>query len=595
MNAPAAPSATPDQSPALIAALLALDPARLGGVVIAGPYSHLRDACIEHLLAAWPESAPRRRLPVTTTDDRLLGGLDLAATLAAGRPVLETGVLGATHGGVIIVPMAERMPTLIVSRLAAALDSGSLRLERDGVSTTLPARVALIALDEARDDEAGLAPALTERLAFCINMDALAPQDKWPEPLDAHSLGRARTRLANIRVPVSHLVALNEAALAYGIDSLRAPLMAVWTARALAALEEADTVDESHIAQAAALVFSHRATRMPAVAEAEPPDDAAEPPAPPPESASDTEATEDNQAEPTADETERLLEAVRAALPPGLLAALAAGNLRSRQRGAEGRAGTRQRSPTHGRSLGATRMTGRGGRVHVLATLREAAPRQALRRSTQATAGKIRITRDDLRVHRFESRRALVTVFVVDASGSSALHRLAEAKGAVELLLADCYVRRDRVALIAFRGSGAEMLLPPTRALARARRSLAGLPGGGGTPLAAGLDAALDVCERVQRAGDRSAIVLLTDGRANIARDGAPGRERAEADARASARNLRAAGIPTLLVDTSPRPQPFALALAAEIDGLYLPLPHADARLLNQAVRATAQDGRTRS
>lgn len=590
------PAPVAAQSPALIAALLAVDPARLGGVVLIGPHSAARDAAIEQLLAPWPATSPRRRLPITTTDDRLLGGLDLTATLAAGRPVLDKGVLHASNGGVVIVPMAERMPALMASRLAAALDDGKIRLERDGVSAALPARIALIALDEARDDEAGLAPAMKERLAFHLELSSLMPVRDWPPAADAGSIALARERLANIRMPESHLAALSEAALACGIDSLRAPLMAVSAARALAALEGADEVDADHIAQAAALVFSHRATRLPQAQPAEPeaPESPEDAQADPPPEYAQNEA-DDKTPETTADETERLLEAVRAALPPGLLAALAAGATRARQRGAEGRAGARQRSASHGRSLGATRMNSRGGRVHILATLREAAPRQALRRSLQGTPGKLRITRDDLRVHRFESRRSLVTVFVVDASGSAALHRLAEAKGAVELLLADCYVRRDRVALIAFRGAGAEMLLPPTRALARARRCLAGLPGGGGTPLAAGIDAALEVCARVHRGGDRSAIVLLTDGRANIARDGAPGRERAEADARVSARQLRAAGIPTLLVDTSPRPQAFALALAAEIDGLYLPLPHADARLLNQAVRATAQDGKARA
>ncbi len=138
--------------------------------------------------------------------------------------------------------------------------------------------------------------------------------------------------------------------------------------------------------------------------------------------------------------------------------------------------------------------------------------------------------REDFRVSRFKQRSETTTVFVVDASGSSALHRLAEAKGAVELLLADCYVRRDSVALIAFRGRRAELLLPPTRSLVRAKRSLAGLPGGGGTPLAAGIDAALALADAMRRRGATPVVVPLTDGRANIARDGA-GRARAGADA----------------------------------------------------------------
>jgi magnesium chelatase subunit D len=181
-------------------------------------------------------------------------------------------------------------------------------------------------------------------------------------------------------------------------------------------------------------------------------------------------------------------------------------------------------------------------------------------------------------------------VFVVDASGSSALHRLAEAKGAVELLLADCYVRRDRVAVIAFRGQRADLLLPPTRSLVRAKRSLAGLPGGGGTPLAAGIEAAAALLDGVQRRGGTPTVVLLTDGRANVARDGAPNRARAEQDALAAARRVRAGRVATLFVDTAPRPQPFARELAAALGAHYLPLPHADAATLQRAVQA-AVDG----
>jgi magnesium chelatase subunit D len=173
------------------------------------------------------------------------------------------------------------------------------------------------------------------------------------------------------------------------------------------------------------------------------------------------------------------------------------------------------------------------------------------------------------------------------------LHRLAEAKGAVELLLADCYVRRDRVALIAFRGvpggaPGAELLLPPTRSLVRAKRCLAALPGGGGTPLAAGLDAARQLAEDVARRGGTPLVVLLTDGRANIARDGSPGRPQATEDALASARLWVAGGLSALWLDTSPQPQESAQRIALAMGARYLPLPHADASRLSQAVRAAS-------
>ena len=159
-----------------------------------------------------------------------------------------------------------------------------------------------------------------------------------------------------------------------------------------------------------------------------------------------------------------------------------------------------------------------------IATLRAAAPWQPVRRRERPDDHRrVLVRKEDFRIVRYQEPRGATAIFVVDASGSSAMHRLAEVKGAIELLLADCYVRRDSVALIAFRGQGAEIVLPPTRSTARARRSLAGLPGGGGTPLASGLDAAAALADQVLRKGQSPLVVLMTDGRANVCRDGAGG------------------------------------------------------------------------
>jgi magnesium chelatase subunit D len=206
----------------------------------------------------------------------------------------------------------------------------------------------------------------------------------------------------------------------------------------------------------------------------------------------------------------------------------------------------------------------------------------------------VEVRPDDLRITRFKQRTESTVIFLVDASGSTAFARLAEAKGAVELLLADCYVRRESVALIAFRGSGAELLLPPTRSLTRAKRSLAGLPGGGGTPLAAGIDAAVALAEAVRRKGQTPILVLLSDGRGNIDRNGQPGRAAAEADAADAAQRVRLGGLTTLFVDTSTRPQPKARELAAGMAARYLALPRADAATLSTAVKAGTADLRAR-
>ena len=232
-----------------------------------------------------------------------------------------------------------------------------------------------------------------------------------------------------------------------------------------------------------------------------------------------------------------------------------------------------------------------GARLSPVATLRAAAPWQPLRRRTALREGRdhtgMLVERDDFRVVRYRDRSESTTLFVVDASGSAALNRLAEAKGAIELLLADCYIRRDQVSLIAFRGEGAELLLPPTRSLVRAKRSLAALPGGGGTPLGAAVEMAASLGESIRRRGGTPAVVFLTDGRANIARDGGRGRDAAATDLDAATALYRGLGLRSVVIDTSPRPHRSAEELARALEAIYLPLPHADASALRDAVQTT--------
>ena len=198
----------------------------------------------------------------------------------------------------------------------------------------------------------------------------------------------------------------------------------------------------------------------------------------------------------------------------------------------------------------------------------------------------------DSRPYLFVATTGTSLVAHIGAKRSRCLHRLAEAKGAAELLLAECYVRRDQVAVVSFRGKAAETLLAPTRSLVRAKRSLASLPGGGGTPLAAGIDMAFLVADAAQRRGMTPTLVFLTDGRANVARDGTPGRPQAAADALASAKRLRSGGFNVLMIDTSPEPRAAAKALADAMRGRYLGLPYAGAQAISAAVLAQTQASR---
>lgn len=192
----------------------------------------------------------------------------------------------------------------------------------------------------------------------------------------------------------------------------------------------------------------------------------------------------------------------------------------------------------------------------------------------------------DFHVEVRERKKGASIIFLVDASGSSALQRLNEAKGAVEALLADCYVRRDVVGLITFRGQTAELALPPTQSLARARRSLAELPGGGGTPFALALDLAAEVAGAEREKGRTPQIVVLSDGRANVDRAGQGGRAKAMADAEDAAARLAYEGVQSIFLDTSRRPSEGAQRLAEAMGARYQPLPQADPDRIRDAVRA---------
>jgi magnesium chelatase subunit D len=286
-----------------------------------------------------------------------------------------------------------------------------------------------------------------------------------------------------------------------------------------------------------------------------------------------------------------LLEAVKASLPEGLLAALEK-DLRQMQAKAGAGAVTQKLGITRGRPAGTHAGEPRNGaRLSLIDTLRAAAPWQPLRRRESPGREGVHVERADFRVKRYKQKRQTTAIFVVDASGSAALHRMAEAKGAVELILADCYVRRDQAALIAFRGKTAELLLPPTRSLQRAKKSLADLPGGGGTPLCAGIEQAMLVAHNVRRGGGTPLVVFLTDARANIARDGTADRAAALRDAEAAARAMKLSAIRTLMIDLSDARGGQARKLADEMGASYLPLPHADAGQISKSVGAAMKSG----
>jgi magnesium chelatase subunit D len=577
----------------LAAVLHAIDPAGLGGILVHAGAGPVRDRWLEAAKGMAMPSSPWRRIPISIADERLLGGLDLGATLSSGRLVGQRGVLADADGGTIIVAMAERLPAATAARIAAVIDQGQVTIERDGLGLRQAARFGVIALDEgAADDEAPPA-ALADRLAFHIDLTTLRLAQMPVVEIDPASLAEARCRLPAVTISDEMIEALCATALTLGVPSMRAAMLAVQAARVHAAFDGRAIVAKSDAEVAGRLVLAPRATQLPATEPSPEQPDTSEdnqPPEaePPPDSSAEPEKPDEEQSLNEQQLEDLVLAAAEAAIPPDLLAMLKIGQSRRGPSRTSGKVGVAKLSRQRGRPVGSTRGDPRSGiRLSVIDTLRAAAPWQGIRARERrgGTAPRIEVRRDDFRIKRFKQRSETTTIFVVDASGSAALHRLAEAKGAIELLLADCYVRRDNVAMISFRGKSAELLLPPTRSLVRAKRGLAGLPGGGGTPLAAAIDAAFLLAQSVSRRDETPVVVFLTDGRANVCRDGTGGRAIAEEEAIAAARQMRAAGMTVLLVDTSPSPA--AQRIASELGARYLALPYADARILSKAIQAS--------
>lgn len=560
------------------AALLAIDPAGLNGAVIRAGPGPMRDAWLAALKSFMPADAPMRRAPAHIDDDNLLGGLDLAATLAAGRPVASRGLLSESDGGGVVLAMAERCSPATGARIAAALDSGEVPAASG--AEPRPAQFFVVALEEGVEPEERAPDVLTERLAFWLDFSGLRPGRA--DLIGADQIARARQDLARMKPAGDRIIdSICAASAAFGVMSARAALFTLRAARAASALSGRSQVEEDDLALAARLVLAPRAQHD-AEEQMQEPD-----PSPP----------DQDKEEGSSDESERgamadsVVDAVQSALPPEFLAQFLEARSERRAEARSRGAGATARSAQRGRPVGARAGQLRtGARLDLIATLRAAAPWQPLRRRDEVSVAKalVQVRQSDFRIRRFVQRLESTIIVAVDASGSAALQRLAEAKGAVETLLADAYVTRARVALIGFRDVSAELLLPPTRSLARAKRALAELPGGGTTPLAIAIDAASALAQSERAKGRTPLVVFLTDGRGNIGRDGVAGRAQAEADSVAAARGLRAAGLTAVLIDTSPRARPGAAELAAEMAAAYAPLPFVEAGAVANVVRAHA-------
>ena len=587
--------------------LLQIDPFGFGGVCLRAPHGPVREHWLQALSGL---GIGLVKVPGSVDSERLLGGIDLAHTLQTGQLHLQAGLLQQADQGLVCLPMAERLSPALLAPLVQALEQGQVPPTRHSAAPT-PTRFGVVALDESLPDEPGVGAALAERLGVWLDLHELSPSDihaAWPDDSGSDGLrirlspgawARAREQLPQVHASDEQVQALCAAAMGLGIGSLRVPSLALRVACGHAALNGRSTLDADDLGFAARCVLAPRATQWPAEpsapeAEPAPPEDST-PPEPPeesgeaPENKAETDPPQDpgpppeQQAEPSAEDLqEMMVAAALASLPPHMLDALM-----TRQGAAShhtsGRSGQTRAGSQRGRPL--PPRPGRPGgqaRLHVLATLRAAAPKQRLRQAH--STGRVAIRAEDFHIQRYQQRASSCLILALDASGSAALQRLAEAKGAVELLLQQSYARRDSVCIVAFRGAQAQLLLPMTRSLVRAKRAMTGLPGGGGTPLALALKMAHEQAAQLQRQGVTPILVVLSDGRANVTLQGLGGRAQAQSDAHSWGQQWRASGHRALWIDTSLQPDAQAQQLASTMGASYLPMPQLQSQRMASAI-----------
>ncbi len=635
--------------------LNAVDP-RVGGVLIRGEKGTAKSTAVRALAAVLPpldvndgcrfscdpsdpgswctECADRRDagpiakvqrparvvdLPVSATEDRLVGTLDLEHALKHGERVYEPGLLASANRAILYVDEVNLLDDHLVDTLLDAAAMGVNTVEREGVSFTHPARFILVGT--MNPEEGDLRPQLLDRFGLCVDVIGVRDPEQRVEIVrrrrafeeDPREFGRvwaeeeasvsslikgARLRLGSITISDEILYAIANLALTAGVDGHRADQVMARAAVVLAALDGRSEASLDDVARVAPLVLAHRMRRT---LFDEPRLDSNALATLITETLGvreeDVTAAEGAGGEPSLDQT-----TIYDALSPGALTSpagevISGATLQTAiddtRRSIRGRRQESVSADGRGRYVRAEEPTpgSRPSDMAFDATIRAAAPMQQAR----AGADGLAISIDPSEVRRKVRTRKVGSsiVFCVDASGSmGATNRMAAAKAAILDLLVDAYQRRDRVSLVSFRGEGAEVVLAPTASVELATMKLRSLPTGGATPLAAGILRALEVvASERRRAPDTVAwVVLVTDGRGNVGIEGGIGSD----DALAAARQLGAANVGAVIVDTGigGRDSGGARELARAANAEYVKLPALTGERISTLVRDRIVTGR---
>lgn len=551
-------------------------------------------------------------LPVSATEDRLVGTLDFEAALKEGVRAFHPGLLASANRGILYVDEVNLLDDHLVDTLLDAAAMGVNTVEREGISVVHPARFILVGTMNPEEGE--IRPQLLDRFGLCVEVEAVREPEarveivrrrhafeedagafarRWADSEDElrTTLKHARLRVPSVKVSDEVLYAIADLSIRAGVDGHRADSVMARAAAAHAALEGRSETTLVDVERVAMLVLAHRLRRTPfddvradtdslrdALVRALSGDSDS--------SADDGGSSSVGPGQGQASIFESLGTPSSAAEETQSLSATLSAPMDRTRRSLAGKRQETVSEDGRGRYTRSEVPAGPVGASDVAfdATIRAAVGNPA--NSGSAGDMAVSVQREDLRKKVRTRKVGASIVFCVDASGSmGATKRIDAAKAAVLDLLVDAYQRRDRVSVVSFRGEKAEIVLAPTASVELANLKLRSLPTGGATPLAAGILRALELMQsEIRRSPDTVPwIVLVTDGRGNVGLNGGVGSE----DAKVAATRVRMAGVNAIVIDTSSGPSGGGAAkeIAKAAGGDYVRLPSLDGRSIGKVIR----------